>query len=135
MVGIVTRLRIHDRVVGYKKLVGNYTFFSKDFFRWSGDRIHYTFEEGCTHLINDHGIPIFENDVVRATLLGQRTFFHVCKGSDEKFDLIDLSSIRRTSAFKFDRKTHFKALFPGFADLKINQSILRNLLTVKADES
>lgn len=61
---MITRIRLNNEVVGYKRIEGNYTLFSKDLYGWNGTEIQYNQEEKSTDFKDKNAQLIFENDVL-----------------------------------------------------------------------
>ena len=61
---MITRIRLDNEVVGYKREEANYVFFSKDLYGWNGKEIDYNQEEKSTAYKDKNAKLIFENDVL-----------------------------------------------------------------------
>ncbi len=130
MVGVVSRLRDYDQVVGYKKVVGRYKFYSPDFYWWTGKVIAFTREEPASWLTNNYGLPVFENDVVQITESGRLRCYHIQMCDKETAVLVDLISGQSRELLNSGERLHCKALFAGFSEQKQNYSILRQYVDV-----
>lgn len=131
MVGVVSRLRDYDQVVGYKKVVGRYKFYSPDFYWWTGKAIDFTREEAVSSLTNNYGLPVFENDVVQITESGKPRYYHIQMRDKEITVLVDLLSGQSRELQNSRDRLNCKALFAGFREHKQNYSILRQFVDVK----
>lgn len=60
------RLRIDGKVVGYRKQVGRYAFFSRDDFWYNGTPLEFESEEAFTGMKDRRGRKLFVGDVVRS---------------------------------------------------------------------
>lgn len=61
---MITRIRLDNEVVGYKRVEGNYILFSKDLYGWNGLEINYNQSEKSTVFKDKNAQVIFENDVL-----------------------------------------------------------------------
>jgi len=71
------RLRLEGKVVGYRKQVGRYEFFSRDDFWYNGTALEYDTEEAFTGLKDRRGRKLFVGDVVRSLIDGQERVLRV----------------------------------------------------------
>jgi hypothetical protein len=65
------RLRIGSRIVGYRKQVGSYVFYSRDDFWYNGAEFDFEHEEPFTGLKDRRGRKLFVGDVVRCEAEGK----------------------------------------------------------------
>jgi hypothetical protein len=70
MVTNLYRLRIGGQIVGYRKHVGSYVFFSRDDFWYNGAPFHFETEDAFTLVKDRRGHKLFVGDVVRCMLDG-----------------------------------------------------------------
>ena len=122
------RLKLFDEVVGFKKSIGSYTFYSKDLYGWSGNRIKHNAIEIETALANTGGKPIFENDVIAHRTKNGTCYLH-CK-SNPKGDIIylDLLSGKEVSRSVLDPHKNKEVIFTGTRSSRINLSLLKAFL-------
>tara|TARA_Y100000310_G_C20314997_1_gene638001 strand:+ start:44 stop:430 length:387 start_codon:yes stop_codon:yes gene_type:complete len=84
---IIYRLRIDNDIIGYSKIIYNNTFYSKDLYGWSGNKIEGAIQKDrCTDLKDKNNQLIFEEDIVQIfhPTRGETLFIHFIY--DEKLD-------------------------------------------------
>jgi hypothetical protein len=64
------RLRSGKQVVGYRKQVGSYVFFSRDDFWYNGTPFHFETEDAFIDTKDRKGRKLFVGDVVKCTIDG-----------------------------------------------------------------
>ena len=64
------RLRCGNQVVGYRKQVGSYAFFSRDDFWYNGTPFHFETEDAFIGTKDRKGRKLFVGDVVKCTIDG-----------------------------------------------------------------
>lgn len=68
---MITRIRLNNEMVGYKRVEGNMILFSKDLYGWNGAEINYNQEEKSTDYKDKNAQLIFENDVLEIRNKGE----------------------------------------------------------------
>lgn len=85
---IIYRLRIDSDIIGYYKVIYSNTFYSKDLYGWSGQKIEGAIQKDrCTNLQDKNSQLIFEEDIVKLfhPTRGETLFIHFIY--DEKMDV------------------------------------------------
>jgi len=86
------RLRIENTIVGYKKQMGNFTFYSKDLYGWSGKAINFEFEDEFTGYKDKHDRKLFTEDIVALTAYPQEYFILTHDSLLNKYYLVNYQS-------------------------------------------
>ena len=117
---MIVRLRQYGEIVGYRKQVRRYTFFSVDLYGWSNKNIDFDMTEEMSTMKNQYGHPVFENDVIFYDGLPVQ----VTK-KNNSFVLVDIIS---GEALELNPcPTSVKLLFPGTFDRDTDLSMAKML--------
>ncbi|MEX1193408.1 MAG: hypothetical protein WED10_03080 [Brumimicrobium sp.] len=84
------RLRINENIVGYQRQSGNYTFYSKDLFHWSGKPIDYLQKDRCTTYKDRDDKWLFEEDIIQSTDYPSKCYIVTFDTLLTKFLLVEL---------------------------------------------
>lgn len=76
------RLRLAGKVVGYRKQVGRYEFYSRDDFWYNGTVFDFDAEEVFTGLKDRRGKKLFVGDVVRSKIEGSDRVLRITSVED-----------------------------------------------------
>ncbi|MGB0933243.1 MAG: hypothetical protein ACPGU5_03115 [Lishizhenia sp.] len=83
------RLRTGNTIVGYKKQMGNFMFYSKDLYGWNGKEIDFEFEDDFTGFKDKHDRKLFVEDIVVLTAYPQDYFIITLDTLLNKFYLVN----------------------------------------------
>jgi hypothetical protein len=64
------RLLLHGKMIGYRKQVGSYAFFSRDDFWYNGTELNYDHQQPYTGVKDRRGQKLFVGDVIRVEMNG-----------------------------------------------------------------
>lgn len=87
------RLRIENSIVGYKKQMGNFTFYSKDLYGWNGKAINFEFEDAFTGFKDKHDRRLFAEDIVAINTYPKEYFILTFDALLNKFYLVNYQSV------------------------------------------
>lgn len=85
----ICRLRIDEKIVGYKKEMGNFSFFSKDLYGWSGTKIDFIYQDQYSGFKDKHDRKLFAEDIVSLTVYPEDYFILMFDSVINKFYLIN----------------------------------------------
>lgn len=77
------RLKWRGKVVGYRKQVGSYAFFSRDDFWYNGSELPFDLEQPYTGVKDRRGRKLFVGDVVRTEVDGHETTLLIRSMTDQ----------------------------------------------------
>ena len=115
------RLRNNQKIVGYKKQIGNSVFYSKDEYAWSGSLIEFTIQDKFTRFFDNNRRAIYAEDIIEFTKNEDIKFALILFDEIlDTFQLLDLSAgeIVSNNAYDFLLKNPF--VFKSFHFIQPN---------------
>lgn len=99
VIGVIMteRLRIDEKVLGYRRLQGKHWFYSPDMYSWSGNAIVFKQSDRSTGIRDRNRRLIFENDILEDNELG---FFEIA--FDEALGRLFVVALQENGLFSLD---------------------------------